>query len=359
MFWGSKRKKTSTNIGSLPEDLVFEILLRLPAEDIYKTAILVCKKWHNAIHSCNFVHKHLQHSAPVLLAQLIDHGDDRDYGFHQLNIKRFLPMGRGSVEESEFSYDTMGRVLGSCNGLILECLETEDRYNLSIVNPVRFESFDLPSISPEFDIAYDPMIAYAEASNKYKVVVMGFWKFEPTGIESCVMLTVGVDKSWRRVDTKHLDIDRCLSTQRFIHWTRSEGTCIANLNVETEIVTETRIPQGYEKRFKYYLSMGSCLTLLVECVEFSWEVLKMKPETGEWTRMLKIDLEPLKGKFVNLVWKCVSPIGWLNEKMLALRIFSPPVCVLYNVRTQEIESLELERPSDDYFFNVHRDSLIW
>ncbi|KAL8063931.1 hypothetical protein ABFX02_01G058100 [Erythranthe guttata] len=352
MVWGSKRRRTLSHIGSLPEDLVFEILLHLPAEDIYETAVLVCKKWYNAIHSRNFVCKHLQHSTPGLLVHLIDNHDSP-----QTINKRFLLPGRGSVEVSKFSYGTVGRVWGSCNGLILECVETEDHYNLSIVNPVKCEIFGLPSIYLQPGIAYDPMIAYAEASNQYKVVVMGFYIFEPSGIESCVILTVGVDKSWRRVDIKHLDIDRCLSTQGFIHWTRSDRTCVANLNVETEIITETPVPRGYEKRFRY-LSMGSCLTLLVECGEFSWEVLKMKPETGEWTKMPKIDLEPLKGKFVNLVWEDVSPIGWLNEKVLALEVFLSPVCVFYNVRTQEIESLELERNSHEYLFNVHKNSLV-
>ncbi|KAL7087437.1 hypothetical protein ACP275_13G067900 [Erythranthe tilingii] len=322
----SRRRKT--NMESLPDELVFQILLDIAAQDIYKGARFVCKKWYDIIRSRNFIYKHLHRSTPGLLFQ----------SYKPLRRLVFVAMHNGRIKISKFSYKCRRRALSSCNGLIVES-DLDDIYALYIVNPATKQHLALPPVSLPMITQKYYAIAYAAASMQYKVVLVYPCK------ELC-----------------YLDC--------FIHWANSKCTHIVTFNVETETIKETPVPDGYGERVKHYLSTGSSLTLFIPCGEYSWEVLKMKPETGEWTKLSKIDLEPQKGKFEHLVNECrprpggsslvLELVGWLNyEEVLVLRGSSVRVYILYNVRMQEIDFFELDYSFCYSSFNVHRNSLIY
>ncbi|EYU23298.1 hypothetical protein MIMGU_mgv1a009193mg [Erythranthe guttata] len=324
-----KGKISSTNIESLPDELVFDILLHLQSEDIHRGARLVCKKWYNTVRTRNFRCARLRNSTVGLLIH--SSGDERPI---------FLTLEKGRVEMSKLSYKIPGRVWTSCNGLILD-----------------------------YEVMRD---AYAAASMEYKVAQTFSSRLRYPFVRGCAILTVGVDKFWRHVDTENLSpIGReilrgiPLTTEGYFHWTHREGTRVLTLNVETEIITETLVPNGYGKKTKYYLSTGRSLTLLIACSGFSWEVLKMKSETGEWTKLTKVDLKARKCEFEQFVRECcgpvvqpsslvIKPVGWLDEEVLVLNAFPTLVCVLYKVRAQEIEFVELDFDDDDLNFQVHR-----
>ncbi|KAL7122740.1 hypothetical protein ACP275_01G062800 [Erythranthe tilingii] len=338
---------SSTNIESLPDDLLFQILLEVPAQDIQKGARLVCKKWHRIICNRRFVDAHLHHSTPGIIVDIRRHSSPAV----------FAATGRGRVEISKFNFVFRDRAPASCNGLIVE-----DNY---ISNPATNKRFDLPAYSAKLGRGICYAIAYAEVSKQYKVVLMHCSKYnEPLEILKCAILTVGVDKSWRHLHMKNLSIGAPVTTDGFVHWPRSDDTHVLTLNVETEIFTETPVPKVCVQRPKYYMSTGKSLSLLVLCGGYSFEVWEMKPEMGEWTKLFKIDLEPLKGRFGHLVNKfCLAHIrliGWLNyPEVLALRISASQLCVIYNVRTQEIDYFEVYYLSGYHNYGVHRNSLVW
>ncbi|KAL6507032.1 hypothetical protein OROHE_022167 [Orobanche hederae] len=61
------RRCRSSFIQRILDELLFEILLRLPAQDIYFGARLVCRKWYHMMRYRNFICRHLERASSGLL----------------------------------------------------------------------------------------------------------------------------------------------------------------------------------------------------------------------------------------------------------------------------------------------------
>ncbi|KAL7152066.1 hypothetical protein ABFS83_04G073100 [Erythranthe nasuta] len=367
-FETCKEKKSSTNLlESLPDELLFNILVHLPAEDIYDHAMFVCRKWYRMIRTRYFVHEHLQHSTPGLL-------------LHNSRSKTtsFAAMRRGRIELSECSY-TIRAYDGwdSCHGLILEYYSFEGTLGFYIINPATRKIFEIPRFSPRGTIDHRWGIAYSAASDEYKVARTYEHKVDDDDLQYVVdIVTVGVDESWRRVCTQHLSPESkvllgkdSVTTEGFIHYMNTfDDNRVLTLNVETETITEYAIPdRGLDYKFRCCLSTGKSLSMLGKCGEGNyWEVWEMKSETGEWTETCSIDLEAHKSKLEELYGKndsCSSiivPMGWLKYREVVILRFlhSAQFHIAYNVRTREIDSLELACDSFNPAFRVHTNSLV-
>ncbi|KAL7112131.1 hypothetical protein ACP275_05G133000 [Erythranthe tilingii] len=370
---------SKTNIESLPDELVFEILLRLSAEYNYDYAMVVCRKWYNMIHTHNFIYAHLENSPPGLLIRL---DGDRKY-------PTFVSMVQGRVETSKIVPEFFEFGWSSCNGLTLELLESDhiDTDGLCIVNAATKQVFQLPLFGNFYPRAWDYSgIAYAAASMEYKVVSISDPKLlsnTPIALLGCAILTVGVDKSWRHVDIQHLSLKANelfkttpLTAEGFLHWTSEKVgmTHILTLNVETEVIMEICLPQGCNDgvhKSRYFLSNGRSLTVFISRSEFSWDVWELKkPENGEWVKIIRIDLEGQKRKFERIAVPIVDldpvpltlvPIGWLNyDQGLVVQVCRPAEgCLVYDVGKQEVEILDLRMICYRIDSYVHKNSLVW
>ncbi|KAL8055515.1 hypothetical protein ABFX02_04G060900 [Erythranthe guttata] len=363
-FRGCKGKKSSTNIDSLSDELVFDILLNLPAEDIYENAVLVCRRWSHMIRTRDFVKEHiLHHSIPGLL--ILDYNREK-----KKNPSIFVAIRQGRIEISEFNYKMRGNILACCNGLILEFYIS--KHALVITNPATKQHFDVP----RFGHPNCSSMAYSAVSMKYKVVLTYHHGGDVSTLR-CVIATVGVDKSWRDVCLQHLSFEaknylymNPITTGGFLHWTRRHThTSVVTLNVETETITQYPVPQGqdYDRRYKYYLSTGKSLSLFISNGSFSMEVWEMKSDTGEWSEMCTVDLESRKNEFEKLRCdKCptlfyLAPASWLKyPEVVVLRVSHPScVCIAYNVTTDEIDFLNLGSNCNNYEFELHTKTLAW
>ncbi|KAL3626462.1 hypothetical protein CASFOL_030011 [Castilleja foliolosa] len=365
----------NTNINSLPDELVVDILVHIPAQDIYSAVMTVCFKWYKIIHTHTFINTHLHHSTYGLIAQ---------NQVSQTNQLTFMTLSRqGRVELTRLNYEAKYKIwCNSCNGLILEWVFV-NQSSFYITNPATMQHFALP---PFFDPMYFTYsaFAYASVSMEYKVVIV----FRQEKEWCCAILTVGVDESWRPVRTQHLSLEskkllvhEPFTTEGFVHWAY-RGNYVLTLNVETEIITEYSVPSlssGDDIIGHHYHSAAKYLTLLIEFRGWLWEVWEMKPETGEWTKLPGIeihDLKDRKGQILGWIgnfdtkFKCsgsgiiVLSVGWLKYKeVLLFKVYSPDMrlahrfCFAWNVRTKEIQFIELD--SNEYPFLVHRHSLVW
>ncbi|XP_057776202.1 uncharacterized protein LOC130995069 [Salvia miltiorrhiza] len=121
-----------TNIESLPKELLFEILLRLPADHLYERARLVCRRWYRIIHSHAFINEKM-------------HG--ATYGLLLSPVKgNTLPLyvtadADGGILKSELNHISKLGVLATCNGLVLEL---DDKRFPRLANPATRQSFLLP-----------------------------------------------------------------------------------------------------------------------------------------------------------------------------------------------------------------------
>ncbi|KAL3615570.1 hypothetical protein CASFOL_041231 [Castilleja foliolosa] len=361
----------TTNIESLPDETLFEILVRVPAQDICNASRFVCRKWYQIIRTREFVHAHLKQST---LGLLIHHMASKNDG------PIFVSTQKGEIEISNINYKLKQEVLSSCNGLILECRDKSRRYDLCITNPVTKQRLSLPPFLPNTR-SYSSTIAYVFASTEYKLV-HPFYD-DSKARDEIAILTVGVDTDWtRRVSIQHLyqssknDIpllnEKPLCTEGFVHWVERRSVramrnpeYVLTLNIETEIVTQFRFPFYCESSLYYYLTTGSHLTLLIASDVLCWDVWEMKSETGEWKNVMIIDLEPEKDRFASVAR--FEPVGWLNfgEVLvfsLCIRTYSNiPIpnkfCVAYNVRTDEIIGAFCTAGFNK--FAGHRNSLVW
>ncbi|KAL3615383.1 hypothetical protein CASFOL_041044 [Castilleja foliolosa] len=371
-------KRLESNINSLPDEIVFDILVRIPAQDIYSAVRTVCRKWYQMIHTNKFVKTHLHHSTCVLLLQK---------RVSQSTELTFMSLSRqGQIELTRLNYKPEHSLwCSSSNGLILECDSRKDG-PLYIANPVTMQRFSLPPTT--YGLAglgfCFSAIAYASLSMEYKVVKL-YLNREDNQL-GCIILTVGVDESWRPICTQHLSLEAKenltsspLTTEGFLHWAKG-GNYVLTLNVETEIITEYPVPPSGAR--VYYLSTLKYLSMLIGCAGWSWEVWEMKPETGEWTQLPGIDLEDRMcdifeifgglrerdkdkpyGSFA-YIRMSLFPIGWLKYKEVLLYCLYCPhtgqqlsTCMAWNIRLREIEFIELDSNMNGFF--VHRNSLLW
>ncbi|KAL3629226.1 hypothetical protein CASFOL_026448 [Castilleja foliolosa] len=355
----SKRKrKRLTDIESLPDEVLFEVLVRLPAQDIYNPARLVCSKWYHMIHTHTFIYAHLQRSTYGLLFQSTN-GDSF-----------FMSVGEsGRVEISKKRYNLKNPLQTSCNGLLLEH-ERGSKYNIYVSNPATRQIFALPPFVgyTKYSGIHCFGIAYAAASMEYKVVILAPVEGRK---KICYILTIGVDNSWRSIgseceslQTKEF-VSTPLITEGFVHWYIRDTNEVLTLNIETEIITETsgpihRVVNG--NRQNMLLSTGRYLSSLIPCGEFSWEVWEMKPKIDyRWRKVCDISLEAHKCntfqqyRFNEHYYLMLT--GWLKYlEVLVFRIYSQ--VLVFNLHTQEVFIIDLLAP---YAYGpvVHKNSLVW
>ncbi|KAH6763606.1 hypothetical protein C2S52_021039 [Perilla frutescens var. hirtella] len=367
------KRVSSTNIESLPDELLFHILVRLQADYLYDRARLVCRRWYHLIHSHAFVNTHLQHSAYGLLLCY------RRLGGHSI----FVTVTQGRIQTSEFSYKCRTHLWGSCNGLAME-MHYSDRegYSDHIINPATKQPFVLPSFSFSggrvvFSSSFGG-VASALASVEYKVASSYTASVPPDPPSlGLAILTAGVDNSWRDVRVEHLSklarsllSEIPLITEGFMHWVKKNRTDFLTLDVETEILTVSEVPfpeACYTYARKYYLSTGRSLSLLVARENLLWELWAMKPGTREWTKLvadIKLGAQKCRlQQFSGGDNEVLEPIGWVKyPEILALGFtgdYKYCACIFYNLDTHEIDSIKLTTACDFYRGVVHKNSLMW
>ncbi|CAH9101813.1 unnamed protein product [Cuscuta epithymum] len=354
------RRRLSKSLMSLHDDMLFEVLTRVPAQDIYDAAMYVCRKWYRIIHTHKFIDSHLRHSPHGLLLRCPH------------TPAPFMVARQGQLETSYLT-KFKHRVSAGCNGLLLE-FEYNDTshivlWTLYIVNPVTKQVFVLPGIENVNGSKFFG-ISYAATSMVYKVVaiVLG---------PQLKILTVGVDDSWRSVCTKHLrPLARSglaeispLTTEGFMHWPTSVST-VVTLNVETEMVEESSgpIPQGHGAPGSAWVSTGSKLSYLMKFERFGWHVWEMEPESKEWRKLpdIVISLKDQKRKFQRLgleKGQQLEPIGWIKYKeLLALtvsRVLGTFTVFVYNLVTHEVVKVDLPDWVVRHSVVPHQNSLVW
>ncbi|KAL3613335.1 hypothetical protein CASFOL_012869 [Castilleja foliolosa] len=347
---------------SLPDDVWFEILARLPAKDIYDLTRLVCWKWYRMIYTHTFIYTNLQYTPYGLL-------------FLCWNFTSFfVTMKQGRIETSMLSDAFSNSLSCTCNGLVVT-RAPKSMTIYYIANPLTKQVFVLP---PTIGPTSDPLlcgIGYTSVSMEYKVVVTNMTSNGPWGI-----ITPGVDSSWRVIRTDHLGFLRFMATrpplitEGFMHWTydgtpngRKIGNQVLTLDLETEIVTKSCVPLDYDHDYveEYgswkYLSTGKYLTLLITYGKCLWEVWEMK--SGEWRKLEGVIIDLGTQMFEQYGFELI-PVGWLKYlEVLVLRVLCfPPARVYnfhYNLLTKETNLLELPSKCTLNDPVVHKNSLVW
>ncbi|KAL6492716.1 hypothetical protein OROGR_033141 [Orobanche gracilis] len=357
------KRARPTDIQSLPDELLSDILTRLPADIIHDVARLVCFRWYHIVHSPDFVISQMEHSTYGLMLSCHKQGAG--------SVLITATQG-GRTETCEFSYKFKWGLIGSCNGLALDYDDQDEL--LYVVNLATRQGLVLPPCARNRTRLFSCGIGYAAASMEYKVTVPFVDVGDKFYTSSLAILTLGVDESWRNVAVKHLSLlDKSLltkyplTTEGCLHWVRNGLRWVLTLDVETEIFTNNTVPLPREYNpGSRFLSTGRFLTFLVPRGDLSWEVWGMGSRDGEWSKVLPfIDLGAHKSwlheRFGSGEDKVLEPVGWVKYPEVLALCFRCKcrICIFFNLETLEINSTELPETYLRFRGSVHKNNMAW
>ncbi|XP_058187811.1 F-box protein At3g07870-like [Rhododendron vialii] len=309
-------------IETLSEDLLMEILWRLPVKSLLQSKS-VCKNWYALIQSPSFISLHHYRAA-----------QNTDCLF----VKRALRGGNGKIilsfipnelltEDIDISFTRLDieklQLLGPCNGVV--CL-TEGGYHSTIVicNPSMREFRVLPQPSHKKGYMANLGFGFDHYTNDYKVVKFGYLdpEFKTWLIDETIEIYELSTDSWREVYAEspvkygfHCTYSCCASWNGDFYWYAScpgRGASIMMFSMTDEGFNELSVPEvclldDYSERKLFILNDSLALVLyprgwvpsLIPPVDFSFEKcfdIWVMDEHGvevSWTWTKKISIGPL------------------------------------------------------------------
>ncbi|XP_058215098.1 uncharacterized protein LOC131326360 [Rhododendron vialii] len=324
-------KKKVSGEPSLPDELIFYILVWLPAHVLYNSTRYVCWQWYKIIHDPLFCKEQLLHSSTGLLLQ--DH--------HVPHIAQFAEFGEMSATLTDIKFKFPSRVLSTCNGLVLFC-NPHDPSTLHVANPLTKQTVTVPPLKCHPD---GSCISFACAYSKmgYKVLCT----YGPDGDKhNCVMLTLGKDNAWKQINRQKLSDRgwsmikyRPFSIGQFLYWADRREKSVVVLDVESELFNEFRSPAVLTWRSHtsiFYQRRGRTLScsLMTKCRSLMDVLVLSDPTSGEWRMLYKIDFGAQKHLLTGMNHASFPPSGdeallfvpiaWVNKGDVLVLYISRP-----------------------------------
>ncbi|KAL0350933.1 UNVERIFIED_CONTAM: F-box protein CPR1 [Sesamum radiatum] len=343
----------SVKNGDLPEDVVLEILLRLPVKTLLQLKC-VCKRWYALIGSSSFVNQHFsQESNQEHL--LIRHyrPDEERYAF-ALYVDEIFS---GYEEHDHLQMPlTVAALMGPLNGVF--CVVSISGH-MALLNPAMRQFKPLPLVHPYVHphlSSYDDLLGFGldPSSGDYKLVsIQYFWneEMDVPHYPSLVSVYNSGSDSWRHFeDVDLVNSSRCAYRSLcntylngVYYWlTEFNDTDVAILafDMSSEKFQEIQVPDCIKSKegdlalYDGSIALLSCdLDKIDKCVD----VWVMKKE-GFWTKILTV------GPFQDIKW----PLGfWKNSEVLLETGTS--LLTLYNVYTQKLRTVEARRKENGFF----------
>ncbi|KAI4295013.1 hypothetical protein MLD38_040704 [Melastoma candidum] len=289
----AKAEERQRSIPYLPKDCAANVLIRLPHESLQRS-MAVCRCWRDIARSLNFVDSYLRRAESVLVFRTRSQVEQPLFGhvgslpakktntfsveqrlFELRNMPllwqpiahprakfyiKYLCLGDGEGEIKEYNISCQGRILATCNGLIL--LENVmKKGGLLVLNPVTRKLVALPvgTLYPNHRESYG--FAFNEISGDYKVVHLFRDELEYVNCEVLDLKT----KIWRGVNgptSGQLDWlgYNPVSAIHSLHWIPQidQSDYIVSMEVGTEKFQTVPLPQSC-RTYDRILEIHGCL----------------------------------------------------------------------------------------------------
>ncbi|XP_020554657.1 putative F-box protein At5g62060 isoform X2 [Sesamum indicum] len=305
--------------GDLPEDVIMEILLRLPVKTLLQLKC-VCKHWYALIGSAIFVNQHFSQESNQEHLLIRHYRPDEERYVFALYVDEIF----SEYEEPDHLQMpvTVAALMGPLNGV-----------------------FCVVSIS---GFGLDP------SSGDYKLVsIQYFWneEMDVPHYPSLVSVYNSGSDSWRHFeDVDLVNSSRCAYRSLcntylngVYYWlTEFNDTDVAILafDMSSEKFQEIQVPdciKSKEGDLALYDSSIALLSCDLDKIDKCVDVWVMKKE-GCWTKILTV------GPFQDIKW----PLGfWKNSEVLLETGTS--LLTLYNVYTQKLRTVEARRKENGFF----------
>ncbi|KAL5721533.1 hypothetical protein ACHQM5_005170 [Ranunculus cassubicifolius] len=402
------KKKKCQVIQQLPEDIISEILLRIPAE-ILNCMRLVCRTWSDLILSQHFVNAHLLRLSPGLLILERENESDK-FKSH------FMDVENGQVIKQDLSFTCPQQVLlGICNGLLF--IGNADAHlgfhDLCVVNLATKKSISLPSQSyptsstsfclysvsatkksiglpahPHSTSSTTPFVKYKAGSvtcgitfvpstNEYKASINLFRESLGTGEVSRLcesrILTLGTN-TWRELffplegfGRIHMQFGSSISVGGVLHFRvispDSKGLDhLTSLDLASEKLEKTYLPDDLQvpnHPTRYMFESGGFLSLVDR--EFNtgkWDIWELKDfYSKDWVKTYTFFIERFWGD------GCLfrPTLSLKNGKLIVFMhssLSQDPMCLYaYDIENQELKLLGNVETNRLNQYSAHVNSL--
>lgn len=347
-------KSKNRNIPLLPEEIIFSILVWLPADILYNVMRFVCRNWYNTICDPVFIKEHLSRSVFGLVIQ------------HWLP-----PFTTFSIQLEKAEEEVVTRKLNCsfphtyaacCDGLLLISDPTFTTFEYHVVNPITKQQVTLEPV-PASLYGNRCALASAPSTGDYKVV--------HCYSSEIAILTIGVDKTWRYINTDHLPDDsrqfiscKPVSVTGFIYWFVPEKSCLFALDMDSEIIYLVQHPKDCQGRFlkksESFLIFG---TTDSKNVWDFWELMDSK--LGKWRQLFKVDLKTQAQGLISVLsyegYASIRPCAVVKNRDLVIFhciLRTPSIYIGYNVKTGKMFRYWKRKPYSDYVAHPHVNSLV-
>ncbi|XP_075487094.1 F-box/kelch-repeat protein At3g23880-like [Primulina tabacum] len=350
----------------LPEEIIVEILARLPVKSLLKFRC-VSKSWLTLICTHQFIKSHLNSSR--VGGNLSNYGIMLTICVPAFDLKH-CPlsslMQEPSTDACSIDYPKKYKqravwFVGSCNCLIFVALHEKE---LFFWNPSTRKSKKLPTnvdIKRGFYNIYG--FGYNACDDDYKVVGI-FCVFGNEGAyESMVKIYSSKTNSWKRMgDFKGgvpLD-DSGKFASRKLHWSISSKLGldfrwdIVSLDMENEEYGTVDQPNYGEREFDSTLGvLGECICVLCncQCINADLWVLKEYGVKQSWTKVATVPYMDIPGKLLYS-----KPLFMLQSGELLL-VFGMHF-VVYNPRDNSVRITEISNLEKFLVANIYFESLV-
>ncbi|XP_026398187.1 F-box/kelch-repeat protein At3g23880-like [Papaver somniferum] len=168
----------STGCVFLPEDVIFEILMRLPVRSLLRFKS-VCKSWYKLIKSSDFIYRHadkldIKSKLGTFICQR--HTLDQFFflsGDESLDV--FEDLGKPPCFNNKESDDSRGIMVASCHGII--CIHDKKAKDIGLWNPATRQFRLLPKPLSNGNLHEDFVGFGLDVENKdYKVLLVTSYK---------------------------------------------------------------------------------------------------------------------------------------------------------------------------------------
>ncbi|XP_059654409.1 putative F-box protein At3g21120 [Cornus florida] len=323
----------TSDIHRLPDDLMIDILSRLPAESVIRVSF-VCKTWQSMVKAPSFVARHYNHpnnSARLFVRHLDGHGGLRYFSLYDdETLAGSPPVYRDLVADMTHRLD-----ISLYDGIF--CMLNR---HFALWNPATKEFRSLP-VFPEtqldgldtFGFGLDPITA------DYKVIWI--WvNGEEFGEKKWMGATTAVyslsSDSWRYVDVglPCPDIYTPMSNtciDGVYHWFAMENGHPLILSFDLTTESFAKLPGGlprpqYGVLTTYDNSLALCYYDLMDCYTTSVDVWVMRGDEG-WTQHARVDIPH------------TTVLGIWKKGLLFIKADGDGTLGLYDPETEQVKDL--------------------
>ncbi|KAL3813344.1 hypothetical protein ACJIZ3_014612 [Penstemon smallii] len=354
---------STINHQNLIEDIILEILLRLPVKALSRFKC-VCKLWYTLIESPSFINRHLSHENNRERLLVRHCGPDDEYAY-----ALYLDENLSEYEEPDHWQMLLkvGVLLGPLNGIF--CSFGINR-QMALLNPatrkfrpIPFRKRDTPphltTCEDIFGFGMDPV------SGNYKLVSLRFFWNEETNVAhypSLVSVYNSGNDSWRYFEDADL-VNSSRSTNKSLcntflngvyYWLTesNENVAILAFDMSKEAFREIGTPHCIKPKEGELALCGDSISLLSydpDKTNKYVDIWVMKKE-GCWNKSFTI------GPFPDLRW----PLGLWNKSELLLETESLFLS-LYNVKTKKLRTLKSRKKENGFFIYLifsYKESLV-